>query len=155
MGPTANQWNVFKNIINNAHNSFNKETLIWRRASFQKSLYGESIQNPSSQDVELETLIGFNTFRTWPITEHTDAGELDNQNMYAMLNREYLSGLGYLTTSGNFDFKPAEDLFLHRGTIYKADGDTLAAQAMNDPLFVYLILVRQEITTGTDRAEQE
>lgn len=150
---TNKQWQVYKNLINGAHDSFDGEILRWGRRSFNKSAFGES----STDDyvyTELRCLIGFNTFRTWPITGHTESGELDNQNMLVMINRKYLEDLGLLTPQGYFDFNPAEDVFKHRGILYKADGDTLAAQAQDDPLHVLLILARQVIPSGTERDDQ-
>lgn len=150
---TDGQWEVYKNLINGVASSFNKEVVEWGRAEFKKDPYGESTEQGFTF-VNLEALLGFNTFRTWPITDHTEAGELDNQNMFMMLNRKYLSDNGWLTPQGYFNFDPASDIFKHRGIQYKSDGDTLASQAKDDPLHLYLILVRQEINTGTDQYDQ-
>lgn len=150
---TDSQWAVYRNIINGIAESFNKEVIRWGTRPFKKSMFGESVENTYNY-TDLECLIGFNTFRTWPITNHTESGELDNQNMLVLLNKQYLSDNGWLTTDGYFHFDPAMDEFIHRGIRYKCDGDTFASQAKDDPLHIYLILVRQEIETGGQRDEQ-
>lgn len=147
MEVTNNQWAMYKNLIDNVAGSFNQDTLQWGTLEFAKDLYGEHVER-AHQFTTLEVLIGYNTFRTWPITKHTDAGELDDQNMMVMLNRQYLFNNGWLTPEGYFNFSPSEDIFVHKGITYKADGDTLSSQAGADPLHIHLVLVRQEKITG-------
>jgi hypothetical protein len=141
-------WGVYKNLIDSFANSVNKEEVEWLTKSFKKGRYGEGNSNGYST-VTIEALIQFNVFRTWPITKHSPVGESDHQNMALILNREYLSTNGWLTADGQFNFKPEEDLFKHRGITYKCEGTTLSSQAKNDPLHVWVILLRQDQDSGS------
>jgi|SRR5690606_4571986 len=150
---TNASWNRYKRIINTFSENVNKEVVQWHRAVWAKSEFGEeSILPPII--IELEALIGFNTFRNWPITNHRTEGAVDNQNMVLWLNREYLSLNDWLTPEGYFNFDSEKDLFIHRGITYKAEGDTFSDQAKDDPLHLLIILARQEISSGTHQYEQ-
>jgi hypothetical protein len=147
------QWGAFKSIINKFDDNVNKEILEWGTRSFEKDEFGE--ENPQTISwVNLEALLGFNTFRTWPMTDHRMEGELDNQNMVAYINKDWLNTQGYLTIDGYFNFNPAQDVFKHRGIIYKCDGDTLVSQTKDDSLFIMLVLVRQVLASGENKYEQ-
>lgn len=142
-------WTKYKRLMYKAHQSFNQDTLIWVKHTPRVTLFQEQ-EELSGDRVELKGLIGFNFFRTWPITKHSSAGELDNQNMLVIFNREYLSELGYLTPQGYFNFKPDKDYFIHRGIKYKGEGDTFLSQAHDEPLHIQIILRREETLTGED-----
>lgn len=150
---TDGQYAAYAKIINNFSANANKEIVRWGKREWMEDEFGENNANPLVY-TDLEALIQFNTFRTWPMTKHTVAGELDEQNLLLYLNREYLSENGWLTPEGYFHFDPAKDEFIHRGLRYKAEGDTLASQAQDNPLFVLIVLARQETKTGTDRDAQ-
>lgn len=149
---TPKRWDRFKSLINKTRESFNKDTITWRRKT-QSSipLYFEDDLNDGDTDITLEVLIAYNHFRTWPITDNTLQGANDEQNMVVHINKDYLGELGYLTVNGYFDFTPEEDEFYHRGIKYRAFGDTFHSQASDDPLFIQLILKRDIIATGEDR----
>ncbi len=141
-------WAKYREIINSVHDDFNQDNLTWRRAnSTQVALFNEQAEN-NYTDIVLKALVGYNFFRTWPMTRHSESGELDNQNMVVYLNRDYLSKLGYLTPEGHFNYRPDKDTFIHRGIEYKCEGDTLLAQAKDTPLLIMLILRREELKTG-------
>jgi hypothetical protein len=144
----------FKSVMRDAHDTFNKAVLVWKRsAPTTVSLYNE--QEPVVYtDIDLNVLVGYNSFRTWPIVQQTNAGELDNQNMVVYINREYLGELGYLTSEGYFDFRPDQDVFIHMGIRYKCEGDTGLSQNQDLPLLVMLILRREETLEGTQRTNQ-
>ena len=151
---TEEAWQKYRDIINSVHDDFNKDILIWRRnVPVTIPLFNESPLN-EYQDINLKVLIAYNYFRTWPITRHTNTGELDNQNMAVYINRKYLQDLGYTTDQGYFNFRPDKDIFVHRGIHYKCEGDTLIAQAGSLPLLIQLILRREEIPTGSDLYNQ-
>ena len=149
------RWNTYKALINSIRDSFNQDTLLWRRAQVTSiPLYNEDNPFDSFTDINLKVLVAYNYFRTWPITKDTIQGATDEQNMVIHINRDYLDGLGYLTAEGYFDFKPEDDVFIHRGIRYRTSGDTFHSQAKDEPLFIQLILVRDVIATGTDRHGQ-
>ena len=143
------QWQTYKNIINKAHDSFNKDTITWHRyiRGFQR--YGEDTK--ASEDythITLNCLIAYNFFNRGPLTKETTSGALDKQNIVLMLNKKYLEDLGYLNSEGFFDMDPGKDKFTHRALPYRAAGETEVAQAGDDPLMFYIVLRREEIVTG-------
>jgi hypothetical protein len=134
-----------------AQDTFGQAKLIWQRESGTiVSKFNEEESN-SFTTIELKALMLYNTFRTWPLDRHEGTGELDDQNVVALLNVDYLKEQGYLTPQGYFDFQPSKDKFVHLGILYEAEGDTAVAQAKEDPLHIYLILRRQETKTGKKR----
>lgn len=149
-GVPAAAWNKYKAIINKiAAPNFNGDTLTWVRGLQTVTQFQEQ-EEPSGVTVDLKVLIGYNFFRTWPITERDQPGEQDNENMLVLINKKYLKDLGYLTPAPNeyFNFRPDADFFIHRGIKYKSEGDTFLSQAYNDPLHLQLVLRREEILTG-------
>ena len=146
------QWQVYKNIINSAHKTFNQDILTWRRLTTGLQVFGEDDpQNNTYEDIQLEVLITYNIFRTWPITQNTPDGLLDRENIVMMLNKKYLSDLGYLNADGYFQFDPGKDKFFHHGQEYRAMGETPVSQAGDDPLHFYIILIRQKTETGNSK----
>ena len=152
VGISKAQWQVYKDIINNAHNIFNKDIVTWRRLITGLQPFGED--DPSlngTEDIQLETLITYNIFRTWPITQNTPDGVLDRENIVLMFTKKYLSDLGYLNSDGYFHFDPGKDLFIHHGQEYRAMGETPISQAYDDALHIYIILIRQKTQTGESK----
>lgn len=145
----SSAWGKFKAIIDRFHSVVNQDNLIWLRHTPQVTLFNEEESSLAPTSITLKVLIGYNFFRTWPITRHSESGELDNQNMVVLINREYLRSLGYLTPQGYFNFRPDKDYFLHDGIKYKSEGDTYLSQAgETTKLFIQLILKREEVDTG-------
>lgn len=146
---TPEQWQAYKNTINAAHNSFNQDTVMWYRfvRGFQR--YGEdTLINEHFNTVSLKCLIEYNAFRTWPVTDETLTGILDKESMVMILNKKYLSDNGYLNSDGFFNFNPGRDKFTHLGLEYRSAGEVPVAQAGDEPLLFYIILKRQEKSTG-------
>ena len=146
---TTAQWQIYKNIINKASESFNKDTIIWHRYTRGFQRYGEDTKgNENDIDIILNCLIAYNFFNRGPITKETTGGAVDKQNIVLMLNKKYLEDLGYLNSDDFFDMDPGKDKFTHRGLPYRAAGETEVAQAGDDPLMFYIVLRREEIVTG-------
>jgi len=149
---TPLQWQSYRNVINQAAEGFNNDVLIWRRQtrSFQRN--GEDDATvPAHIDINLDCLIAYNVFRTWPMSDETISGMLDKENIVAILNKDYLRGLGYLNSTGFFDMDPGQDKFFHRGMEYRSAGETEVAQAGDDPLMFYIVLAREESATGSKK----
>lgn len=143
------QWQVYKNVINKAHDSFNQDSITWHRHSRGLQRYGEDTKaNENYDHITLECLIGYNIFRTWPMTKETTSGALDGENIVLMLNKKYLEDLGYLNSNEFFGMDPGKDKFTHRGINYRAAGETEVAQAGDEPLMFYVVLKREETETG-------
>lgn len=156
-------WAKYAGIIDGVHDDFNQDIVLWKRSLVGRSdtepvpRFNEQEQNTETdyEFIQLLVLLDFNYFRKWPLTKETETGELDNQNMAMIINRKYLSDLGYITSDGYFDFQPDKDYFIHRGIKYKAEGDTLVSQAHDNPLLLQVVLHRKELLTGEERYEIE
>lgn len=143
------QWQVYKNTINKAHDSFNQDSITWRRHSRGLQRYGEDTKaNENYDNIVLKCLIAYNIFRTFPMTIETTSGALDAEHIVLMLNKKYLEDLGYLNNEDFFDMDPGKDEFFHRGIKYRAAGETEVAQAGDEPLMFYVVLKREETKTG-------
>lgn len=144
-----NNWNIYKGIINRIHDEFNQQEIIWRRFTYGLSRYGEG-DNKNYVDVPLKCLLGYNDFRTWPITDTTLAGTLDKQNMYALINLKYLSELGYLSNQRDkyLDINLDHDYFIYQGQKWLFFGETPVAQAKDEPLLFQVILQIGETQTN-------
>lgn len=146
---TTAQWTAYRNIINQAAESFNNDTITWRRFTRGLQRYGEDDgSNNNYTDITLNCLIAYNVFRTWPMTSETTSGALDKENIVVILNKDYLDGLGYLNVDKFFKMDPGKDIFIHRGIEYRSAGETEISQAGDDPLLYYIILSREESNTG-------
>lgn len=145
--PNAN-WQKFKSVINGlATDFFNQDQVVWYRQIQNIDPHGEGIEGTFEQ-VNLNCLIGYNDFRTWPLDKVTEAGSIDMQHMYLILNVEYLRENGYLNSNGYFAINVENDYFEHKGIFYETDGDTLSAQAGDEPVLFYLVLKRKVYATG-------
>jgi len=143
------QWQIYKNVINSAHDSFNQDDVTWRRHTLGFQRYGEDLSNNETwTDITLKALIGYNIFRVWPMTKESIGGASDSENILMILNKKYLEDLGYLNSAGFFDMDPGKDIFMHRGIEYRSSGETEVAQAGDKPLLFYIVLSREETSTG-------
>lgn len=145
---TQQDWDEYRAIIDDAGDTFNKQVIVWKRFKMGLDYDGE---DPSTQytDINLEVLISYNFFRTWPITQQTVTGEIDKESVVVLINMDYLRNLGYTTANDYFNFQPGKDLFVIKGDTYEAVGDTDIAQAKGTTLLFQIIMRRVEIKTGS------
>lgn len=149
---TALQWQSYKNVINQAADSFCQETVTWYRMTRNFQRYGEDNSSiPVYTPITLSCLISYNTFRSWPMTENTPTGGLDQESILMLLNKKHLEDAGYLNSNGFFSMDPGNDYFVHMGLKYRSAGEIPAAQAGDEPLYFFIILEREETPTGTDK----
>jgi len=143
-------WNLYKDIIRSAHDTFNQETVLWQKRLFGLDIHGEDDENAQFQFIPLKCLMNYNDFKVWPLNSPMTSGELDRETTVAIFNLEYLGENNWLTPNGQFQFNQATDRLIHRGIVYKSTGDTQLAQAYNEPLLVHLVLTREETETGNE-----
>lgn len=141
------QWNKYKQLILDAHESFNNATLTWRRKTAGLNRFGEDPVVTFS-NIDLKALIQGNYFRSWPVTTTSETGDLDKESIMALLNLQYLQNLGYTTAAGYFNFNPAEDRFILEGITYKAFGDSAVSYDGSGALQIMIVLKREETSTG-------
>ncbi len=139
-------WDRYKDEINNAHNSFNQVIMTWRRTVNRLDRFQEDTQ--VTTDIELEVLLQGNHFRSWPINDTSDAGEVNKESLVIFLNIEYLNGEGHLTADGYFDFDAGLDFFIFKGLIYKPFGNTEVSYALDNPLLLQIVLEPVQTETG-------
>lgn len=112
-------------------------------------MYGED-DSYNFDNIEIEVLIGYNYYRTWPINRNTAAGELDTQNQVIWISKRYLEENGWMNEEGYWAMDRVMDRFVLDGITYKASGDTTMTQAKDQSVLFFLVLKREEITNQED-----
>ena len=119
---SLNAWENYKEIMDIAHETFDKDIITWIKPTRVIPQYFEDNQTSGDTRINLECLVDYDTFRTSPVAIEESAGKLDYQNIVLYLNCRYLDSLGYLNDKGYLDFNPDSDRFLHRGILYECKG---------------------------------
>ena len=147
---TPADWDAHTDAINSFHDDAFQHVITWKRIITNLDENGED-GNIRYEDIELRGLMLYNYFRSWPTNKNDQAGEIDKQSCLLYLNSEYLRGLGYLNNLDQFDFLPVEDRVIINGLVYKANGESQAAQAKDKNLLHFIILKREELETGSSK----
>lgn len=145
------EWNDYKALMRDAHDTFSQRVMIWRKLNSTLDRYGEDNDDNGYIDVELKVLLNANYMRSWPITYQTETGGLDRQSIQVLINKDYLRELGYINGGNYFEYDPVLDVFMIDGLKYVPFGDTGAAQMQDDDVFITLILKRDESKTSSIR----
>lgn len=140
-------WQAYRDVLNTWQEDAFQEDIIWRRLVTRTNAHGED-SNDRYSDTTLKGLLQYNYFRSWPMTQPTDTGEIDKESVLLYLNLKHLDDLTLLDAKKQFKFSPGFDRFVLRGRIYKAMGDSHIAQAKDQPVFIFIILKREETSTG-------
>lgn len=143
-------WELYAQIIRDAHDTFSQEDLLWRRYNGGMNLHGED-RLEDYQNITLKALFQYNLFRVWAMDKITESGQTDEGNVVCYINLRYLQELGYVNSKGIFLYSQDRDRFEHRGIRYRSTGFTLAAQAKGENLFVQLNLQREDVPTGENQ----
>lgn len=147
---TDADWQKYYDVINTWQQDAFQEPFNWFTAYSRTHNYGEDSNIRRWKVKELKGLIQYNYFRSWPMTQSTDAGEMDKESILLYINIAHLASLNALNEHSQFVLNPGLDRFVVRGRVYKAQGDSHAAQAKDRPLFVFIILKREETETAQD-----
>lgn len=146
-------WADFKNLFkNDVPDTFAQADIIWRRSK-TPNLDRWKEDNPSvvTEDITLKCLVNYNYLRSWPITNFTEAGELNGQSIQVLFSKQYLFNNGYLNNAGAFDYNADFDRFILDGTIRKPAGDSSVSQAYDESIWYEVIMVEQRTATGDKR----
>lgn len=143
-------WAKHINAINAWHEDAFQQDIIWKKNIVNRSYHGED-DNYRDREIILKGLVSYNFFRSWPIDQPTDTGELDKQNCMAIFNIKWLEEQGHLNEHKQLKFDPGDDKFIINGITYVPAGDSQVSQAYDDPLMIFIILKREEIETGNER----
>lgn len=141
-------WAAFRQAINSASQTFNKQVITWHKHNKKLSYDGNENNPIGYTDVTLLGLIQYNVYKLWPNGKESESGEVDKTSMALILNKDYLAELGYTNSNGYFSYSPEFDYFTVEGIDYYPSGETPAAQSETDPLLVYVILKRTPLKTG-------
>jgi len=146
------EWTEYKRLFNeDFKDTFVKGVCIWRKQVANIDRHGEGNSEALWEEKVLECLMDYNQFHKWPINATTASGELDRMNAFMYLNRSWLESEGLLTASGNFDFGSRyNDRFIIQDIVYKCFGETELAQEQVNPIWLGIILQRQETMTGDE-----
>lgn len=145
-------WQNYIDTMNAWQDDAFQQPVTWDRYLVTRDLDGEGTNN-RFLPTPLKGLIQYNYFRSWPITKIKDSGEIDKESLLLFLNIQYLKDNQWANTEGQFLFNPAYDRFIINGVKYKAMGEAQAAQASNAPLFVFMVLKREELNTSETKYE--
>ena len=146
VGPA--NWAAYEDLMRNAHETFGKQVITWRKSLGGLDEHGEDNLSERFEDRDLEVLLNYNVFRTWPINRQSESGMVDNQTVAVIVNRRYLSENSWLTPEGNFAFSPTADRFIINGLTYSSKGDTQSSQGHSDPIWYQFILQRENPETS-------
>ena len=144
-------WARYKQIVNDfIDEDAGKSIITWRQHLNQPAPFAEDSNN-NYLDRDINVLVGYNYFRTWPVNKNTVTGELDSESCVIWVSARYLSEIGALASRGPnstqnyWKFSPDLDRFILNGITYKASGDTQVAQAKDEALLFMVILKREEL----------
>jgi len=144
-------WDEYMDVLNEWQKDAFQQPLTWKRHRDIIDPNGEApIRSP--EIIELKGLIQSNYFKSWPVTDTNSTGEIDKQSILVYFNIDYLIENGWADSNDyQFKFDPGYDKFIVNGLEYKPMGEAQAAQANNRPIFLFIILKREEVSTGEDK----
>ncbi|MAO08124.1 MAG: hypothetical protein CL596_05360 [Alteromonas sp.] len=151
---TPEDWAEYQKVMNEWQEDAFQQEIIWKRNYTQDSKTGEG-NNIRYMPISLRCLVQYNYFRSWPVNQTEDSGEIDKNSIVIYLNIEYLRNLGYVNKDNQFTFNPGYDRFILNGLEYTASGDTHVAQAYDKPLFMFIVLKREEIKTSETKYPED
>lgn len=148
----AADWADYQSLIGvDALDTFAQATIVWRRQITNVDRWKEDNVEGQTQDITLRCLVNYNYMRSWPITNMTESGEIEQQSIQVLFFKDYLNGLGYVNNNGLFIYKPDYDRFVLDGLIRKPVGDSSVSQAKYGALLFEVIMVEQRTLTGQMR----
>lgn len=141
---------AFRQAINNASDTFNKQLIDWKHLVKKLDYYGDDrAGNTSYTTIPLRVLVEYNAWNVLPVDRLNTDGVTDKETIVLIFNKDYLRALGYVDTVNNrFTFDAAYDRFILNGITYKNLGDTPASQGFDDALLEYIICAKDETATG-------
>jgi len=141
-------WDAYNAALDEWQQDAFQQKIIWVKNNGIIDPNGEGPGSSKTQ-IEIKGLIQSNYFRSWPVTSTNAAGEIDKQSILFYLNINYLITNGWANAQDRqFKFDPGYDRFIVNGLEYKALGESQAGQANDKPIFVFVILKREETNTG-------
>jgi hypothetical protein len=147
----SSEWAAFHALFEDAADTFAQHPITWRRVMTNLDRWKEDNQDGQTVDVQLVCLNNYNYMRSWPVTNFTEAGEVNSQSVQVLFGMKYLRDLGYLDNNNKFMYNQDKDRFILNGHIMKAAGDTPVSQAYDSDIWYSVILVEQPTATGDKR----
>lgn len=146
------KWGAYKKLIGDfMDQDAALKPIKWLIYMEAPSLYGEGSE-PKYKATDLNVLISYNVYRTWPINSSTVSGEVDKETLVILVSKKYLLESNLLDVNGYWNIDITRDRFLIDGIIYSSSGDTLSSQASDSDLLFMVILKRLGSEKETDLA---
>ena len=137
---TDKDWMNYKNVLNDFfNNDIGLQPIIWLKHQDIPPEFGEDVN--SYIKVEINGLLHYNYIKLWPYNQPNVTGS-DNNMYFAMyLSKSSLREQGHLINE-YIDLNPEQDRFIINNQVYKPSGDSDLAQSKDEPLWVFIILIR-------------
>lgn len=141
------KWDQYRKIISDfVEEDAGKKMITWRRYREVPTLFGEDQRVEPFNDIQIEVLVAYNTFRTWPYQGETVSGEWDLRDAAIYISKNYLKEHNLINSEGYMKIDSVRDRFIIDGITYRTAGDTAAAQASDQDILMMVIIQREEVT---------
>jgi hypothetical protein len=140
------EWAQFSNDLNVFNSEVGNQQVTWKHITVNLPRYGEG-EPPTYDTRTIQCVVSYNAFRVWPISKETDAGTIDKEYCYLLMNNTILLANGWMTAEGNFKYNPNGDIFIVDGIEHEPSGDTPVSPNNTSPLYTILILKRKTVNT--------
>jgi len=142
------EWTQFAADLATFNSEVGQQAVTWKHVSINLPRYNEG-EVKTYADRTLLCVVSYNAFRTWPMGAETDSGVIDKEYCHLLINHDYLTANGWLTTNKTLAHNPNSDYFVVNGLEYESMGDTPISQNKTIPLYTIVILKRKTTPTGT------
>ena len=145
-------WDNYKKVLNDFfNNDIGLQPIIWLKHQDIPPEFGEDVS--SYIKVKINGLLHYNYIKLWPYNQPNVTGS-DNNMYFAMyLSKSSLSESGHLI-NGYFELDPEQDRFIINNHVYKPSGDSDLSQSKDEPLWVFIILIRVDKEEATNLIKQ-
>lgn len=145
------EWDQYANDIDQFMNEdVALQPVEWLQCIRPADLNGDDLE-PLYSSTDLQGIITYNQFRTWPINTQTITGDNDKESCLLFMNTKWLEDNDYNNLQGLFAFDPVLDRFIVDGIMYKASGDSKTSQVKSKTLLTFIVLRRESIATGHEK----
>lgn len=138
-------WNKYRNVVQTFMDvDAGLQEITWLKHLQFPLPFGEDGYKDNFEEIKLNVLVNYNSFRIWPINVGTPSGDLDDMNCAILITKMSLEKRGYLDDLGYWVVDSILDRFLIDGKMYIPKGDTAVAQAKDKTLLFQITLKRED-----------
>lgn len=137
---TDKDWMNYKKVLNDFfNNDIGLQPIIWLKHQDIPPEFGED--SNTFTKVETNGLLHYNYIKLWPYNQPNTTGSENNMYFAMYLSKSSLREQGHLINE-YIDLNPEQDRFIINNQVYKPSGDSDLAQSKDEPLWVFIILIR-------------